>query len=96
MALRQEIRDRPGGGGVAEKVSRPGYWVCTGGLRGQGSGPPSALTAHGDRAPQLLLLPHMTVVTTLVSVGRPFPFGAPLAAFGTSLGKGLWGQGRVM
>lgn len=50
-----------------------------------GTGPPSSYSCH-----------TVTMVTTPVFARRPFPLGAPLAAFGRSLGKALWGRGHVM
>ena len=55
MALRQEITDRSAGWGE----SLPSRLLALQ-VRAQGTEAwaPSALTAHGHRAPQLLLLPH--------------------------------------
>ena len=93
MALRQEITDRSAGWGE----SLPSRLLALQ-VRAQGTEAwaPSALTAHGHRAPQLLLLPHCDNGHHSGVCWETIPFRGSLAAFGGSLGKALWGRGRVM
>ena len=82
------------GVGRRSPIQAAGFASEGSGDRGRGPPQPSRLMEIGPLSSYSCHT--MTVVTTLVSSGRPFPLGAPLAAFETSPGKGLWGQGRVM